>query len=316
MPRGKEQWHPTVWTHPGLRGLRLPPLLALSVLLLACRGAGSPQGGAITVEDAGGRALSLDSPPSRIVSLVPSMTELVVELGGADRIVGRTRYDLHPDIQEAPALGGGLDPNLETLLDLSPDLVLATPTEDLRPTVERLEALGVPVYLGRTVTLSDLRRVALDLGTLLGGESRRGAVAFVDSLDVGLDALRTRNEGRNPPTVFYLVWNDPPMTVGPGSYLHDLLLAAGGDNVFGDAPNPWPQVNLEEILHRDPDWIVLPGASGEDTAPLDWIRSAPGWRELRAVQEGQVIVVEANLFNRPGPHVLQAARTLARGIHP
>lgn len=268
------------------------------------------------VEDADGRRLSLPSPPSRIVSLVPSMTEMVVALGGAERIVGRTRYDRHPEVLHALALGGGLDPNLETLLQLSPDLVLATPTEDLRPTVERLEALGIPVHRGRTVSLDDHRRLTLDLGTLLGGDAPRAARAFVDSLDLGLAALEASHAGRPAPTVFYLVWNDPPMTVGPGSYLHDLIQAAGGDNVFGDASAAWPQVGLEEILHRDPDWVVIPGAEGGDPARLEWIRAAPGWRELRAVRDGRVAVVEADLFNRPGPRVLEAARTLAGHLHP
>ncbi len=305
-----------MWTHPGLRGLRLHPLL-ITILLLGCgSGSGDPRTDGIALEDAGGGHPPVEALPSRIISLVPSMTEMVVALGGGRRIVGRTRYDRDPEVADAPALGGGLDPNLEALLELRPDLVLATPTEDLRGTVERLEALGIPVYRGRTVTLDDLRAVTMELGTLLGGEARQAAQAFVDSLDLGLAALEAAHGGEATPSLFYLVWNDPPMTVGPGSYLHELIQAAGGENLFWDASAPWPQVNLEEILHRDPDWVVLPGASEEDTAPLEWIRTTPGWRELRAVREGNLIVVEAELFNRPGARVLQAARTLAGRIHP
>lgn len=305
-----------MWTHPGLRGLCLRPLLVAS-LLVAC-GSGSEQlpPDTLVLEDAAGRPLSIASPPARIVSLVPSMTEMVVALGGAHRIVGRTRYDRDPAVLQATALGGGLDPNLEALLDLRPDLVLATPTEDIRPTVERLDALGIPVYRGRTVTLEDLRHLTLDLGTLLGGDAPRAAGSFLDSLDQGLAALEAGQRGEPPPSVFYLVWNDPPMTVGPGSYLDDLIQAAGGINIFHDASAPFPQVNLEEILHRDPDWVVLPGASGDDGAPLEWIRTTPGWRELRAVRDGNLAVVEADLFNRPGSRVLQAARVLAGHIHP
>jgi len=305
-----------VWTHPGIRGLRLHSLF-VTILLAACgSGSGDPGTDGTALDDAGGGGLSVEPPPSRIISLVPSMTEMVVELGGAHRIVGRTRYDRQPEIADAPALGGGLDPNLEALLDLRPDLVLATPTEDLRATVERLEALGIPVYRGRTVSLDDLRAVTLEMGTLLGGDAPQAARAFVDSLDLGLATLEAAHGEEPTPALFYLVWNDPPMTVGPGSYLHDLIQAAGGENLFGDASTPWPQVNLEEVLHRDPDWVVLPAASAEDTAPLEWIRTAPGWRELRAVREGNLIVVEAELFNRPGVRVLHAARTLAGHIHP
>jgi iron complex transport system substrate-binding protein len=244
------------------------------------------------------------------------MTDIVVLLGATDRLVARTRYDQGEEVAHLPSLGGGLDPNLESLVALRPDLVLVTPTEDLRPIVERLEALGIPLYAGSTVTLEDLVRLTTNLGRLLGPDAAHAAGIFLDSLDHGLAELSRGFSGRARPSVFYLVWSDPPMTVGPGSYLDDLITVSGGRNVFGDARSPWPQVNLEEILHRNPDWVILPGAGPGDPAPLESIRNAPGWRELAAVREGRVAVVEAELFNRPGARVLEAARTLGEHLHP
>jgi len=244
------------------------------------------------------------------------MTDMVVHLGAAHRLVARTRYDRGEEVGHLPSLGGGLDPNLEALVALRPDLVLVTPTEDLRPVVERLEALGIPLYAGSTVTLGDLVRLTTNLGQLLGPETAAAAGVFLDALDHGLSQLSQGVAGRTRPSVFYLVWNDPPMTAGPGSYLDDLITASGGINLFGDARSAWPQVNLEEILHRNPDWVILPGAGPDDPHPLEWIRNAPGWRELAAVREGRVAVVEAELFNRPGARVLEAARTLGEHLHP
>jgi len=309
---------PAVWTHPDSGPRRFPlPFLLLALLALGCRPGIAPyEGSPTTLLDDGGRVIALTAPPTRIVSLVPSMTDMVVLLGATHRLVARTRYDRGTEVAHLPSLGGGLDPNLEALVALRPDLVLVTPTEDLRPTVQRLEALGIPVYAGSTVTLEDLVRLTGNLGQILGPEAADAAGAFLDSLHHGLEALSRGFVDRPSPTVFYLVWNDPPMTVGPGSYLDDLISAAGGTNLFGDAPGPWPQVNLEEILHRNPDWVILPGASPDDPSPREWIGSAPGWRELEAVRGGRVAVVEANLFNRPGARFLEAARTLGGHLHP
>lgn len=292
--------------------------LAGLATLLACGAPGEtpPPGAGPTLRDDAGRSFDLATPPARIISLVPSATEMIVALGAADRLMARTRYDQAPELAHLPSLGGGLDPNLEAVVALRPDLVVVTPDDDLRPTVGRLEALGIPVYSGRSGTIADLQRLAENLGALLGGDSRVRAAAFLDSLQVGFETLERRAEALPHPSVLYLVWHDPPMTAGPGSYLDDLVRAAGGRSTFGDQPTAWPTVSVEEILRRDPDWVVLAEGNPAAGQRLRWIRSAPGWRELRAVREGRVAVVEADLFNRPGPRVLEAARTLAGILHP
>lgn len=303
-----------------MRTAPLAPLPLLCLLAAACTGPGDAQPlqhpPPVEVLDDRGERLALPAPPSRIVSLVPSATDLLVALGAADRLVGRTRYDRAPELDGVASLGGGLDPNLEALVALRPDLVIVSPFEAARAALSRLEGMGIPLYAARTGTLEDVRTLAGNLGHLLGPPMADRARVLLDSLEAGLEALaRERADGPRP-TVFYLVWDNPPMTVGPGSYLDDLIRAAGGRNVFDDAPSPWPQVSLEEIVRRQPDWVILSGREAGGEERLRWIREAPGWRELRAVQEGRVQVVEGDLFNRPGPRLLEAARTLAASIHP
>ena len=126
-----------------------------------------------------------------------------------------------------------------------------------------------------------------------------------------LVAVSESTAGREHPSIYYVVWHDQPTTAGPATFINELIEIAGGRNVFADAPAQWPQVSLETIVSRQPDVIVLP--SGDDqTLDLRRLRARVGWRDLRAVREGRVIHVDAELFNRPGPRVAEAARQLAQ----
>ncbi len=289
-------------------------------VLAACSADPAPReeaaAGEESVRDAAGRLHATSTQPQRVISLVPSATELILALGAGDRLVARTRYDEQRELAPLPSLGGGLDPNLEAVTALRPDLVVVTPDGDLRPTVGRLEALGVPVFSASSGTVDAFRELALTMGAVLGGEATARASALVDSLDAGLEQLRRRTADGPRPSVLYLVWHDPPMTTGPGGYLDDLIRAAGGRSTFDDQPVAWPTVSVEEIVRRNPDWVILAERDPDSGERLRWIREAPGWRELAAVREGRVAVVESALFNRPGPRMLEAARTLAAILRP
>ena len=131
----------------------------------------------------------------------------------------------------------------------------------------------------------------------------------------GLRSVREAVAGRERTSVFYVVWYDPPTTSAAGTFIDELIQLAGGRNVFADAPGLWPQVSMEEVVRRQPDIILV---SQTESTPIDLERfsSAVGWRELRAVREGRLVRVDANLYNRPGPRVAEAAQRLARLLHP
>ena len=258
-------------------------------------------------------AASAKRPPQRIVSLIPSATEIIVALGAAERLVARSDYDVDPALAHLPSVGPGLSPNLEQLTVLQPDLVIAWPDNPSRSLIGRLSDLGVEIYTPQVQTLADIKGTARELGRILGVEP--AAESLVTSVEAELEALRTAVAGRERPAVFYVVWYDPPTTTGAGTYIHELIEIAGGRNVFEDAPGLWPRVSLEEVVRRQPDVLLL-SQTEENPIDIELLSSAVGWRELGAVRDGKVVPVDANLFNRPGPRVAETARRLAQLLHP
>jgi len=290
--------------------------MALAVLLALAPSAGcrapevSPGEGARVSDDAG-REVPLAPAPRRIVSLLPSATELLLALGAADRLVARTGYDTQTALAHLPSLGRTLAPELESVQALRPDLVLA-PSETLAPGVaSRLRALGTRVFEVDAQRLDEVLSTTRRVATLVG-EPRRGD-SLSHALERELDALAGALAGAEPVDALYLVWHSPPLVAGRGTYVDDLLAAAGGRNVFSDVLG-WAEVSLEEVVERDPRYLVVPRGEGHSLQP-GWLVEEAGWRSLRAVREGRMLVVDSDLFNRPGPAVAEAAWTLARGLH-
>ncbi len=282
------------------------PLLLCGLLIAAACSCGREAKRADVAADAEG-------PAQRIVSLIPSVTETIVALGATDRLVARSSFDTDPALAHLPSVGLGLTPSLEQLTLLEPDLIVAWPDNASRSVIGRLEDLGVEVYSPSIQTLADVERTTRELGERLGLE--RAAASLSSAIDTELDAIRRTVAGRERPAVFYVVWYDPVTTTGSGTYIQELIEIAGGRNLFEDAPGLWPTVSLEEVVRRQPD-IVLLSQTEEIPIDVERLRAAPGWRELRAVREGRVEQIDADLYNRPGPRVTEAARQLAHLLHP
>ena len=267
----------------------------------------------VEITDDGGRVVRLATPARRVISLIPSATETLVALGAADRVVGRTRYDVAPEIASRPSVGGGLDPSVEAIVGLRPDVVIGWENDKRQAVREKLTAVGVPVVSLRTDDTTDVFRNVATLGRLTGRDS--AAAALQRSLRAELDEVRRSVAGRPTPSVFYVVFNDPPMTAGPQTFIGQLIGLAGGRSAFPEVRQPWPTVSMEELVRRQPDVVVLPVGEFVSNA-ADRLRGRAGWRELRAVRDGRVVTVPANLANRPGPHLGEAARALRAALHP
>jgi len=301
------------------------PLVRLAVttfaaaLLAACGGdAGArrpsaPADSSVSVVDDAGRTVTLPHPARRIVALVPAVTETVIALGAADRLVGRTDYDRGPAVERLPSVGGGLDPSLEKLVSLHPDVVLGWETSGRTELRDRLTALGIPVFSVKTEDTTDVFRSLRNLGRLMARE--RAADSAAAAIRGELDAVRASVAGAPRPSVFFVVWNDPPMTAGPRTFVSHVIEVAGGRNAFADQQALWPNVSLEEIVRRQPDFVVVP-VGEQGTVRLEGLKTAVGWRELRAVREGRVVSVPAQVVNQPGPHLAEAARAMRDAIHP
>ncbi len=334
----RRSWIPRAGKSPGWKGLR-SLALALAVISAASGcGPGSedsrsgPEGrdragtdpareaaeaepsGHATVLDDLGRTVQVEPEARRVVSLLPSATELVLALGVENRLLARTRHDRDPRIQDLPDLGGGMNPNLESVGRLAPDLVIAWADAGDGRLVARLKDLGIRTYAAESESVEDVLRHTERLGHLLGVEAR--ADSLKEALERGLQEVAATTADASPPSVFYVVWHDPPVTTGRGTYLDSLITVAGGRNVFGDVGSGWPQVSLEEAVRRNPDAVVAAGTHDGTEPEPDWLRDRSGWREMEAVRAGRVLVVDPDLFNRPGPRMVEAARALAAFLHP
>ena len=289
---------------------------AAALLLAGCGEArpdgNDPPGGAgVAAVDDVGRQVTLPRPAGRVVSLVPSITDLVVALGASDRLVARTDYDENPAVADLPSVGGGLDPSLEVLAGLRPELVIAWAERSPRLT-RRLAEMGVPVFMVQTQDTTDALGAIERMGTLLGQDGE--AASLLHGLRHDVAEVRASVRDRPRRSVLYLVGVDPPRTAGPETFAVQLVGVAGGETVFPDVAG-WPQVSLEQVVRRDPDVILLP-VGRHDAVVAERMREMPGWRDLRAVREGRVHPIPVDVVNRPGPAMGRTARILRDAIHP
>jgi iron complex transport system substrate-binding protein len=247
----------------------------------------------------------------RVVSLVPSMTDAIVALDATDRLVGRTRYDTAPEVAELPSVGGGLDPSIEALIALEPDLVIGWESAEYRGLRSRLEASGIVFHATSIEDTTDVFRSLDELGMLLDLSDR--AARLSAAVRESLAAVSASGLRHPKPTVFYALLGDPPRTAGRRTFVGQLIEVAGGVPAFAELYDGWPKVSLEAVLAAQPDVIVVPT---DDTAAEVTRAFAvePGWRDLRAVREGRIVVIPADLLNRPGPHLGGVARTLHEAL--
>lgn len=296
-------------------------LIAALVMLAGCAPDTRPVPTGAVVDDAG-RLHTVSAPRARIVSLVPAVTETLVALGAAERLVARTRYDEQPELASLPVVSGVLEPSVEVLAGMSTDLVVMWPSGGNGSAIGgRLDHVGIEWYGSAIHTVADFERHARNLGRLLDLESQ--AESVITSVRADLVDAKGSWSGQSPARIFYVVQMDPPMTVGPGTFLDSIFAAGGAANVFADIEGDWPLVSLEEVVWRDPDYVVVPvSAYGTPTvrpndpdASLDQLASSAAWSLIPAVAAGRVLSVDASLFGRPGPRMGEAARYLAYRIH-
>ena len=283
-------------------------VVALVLPLAACV-RDAPRAVARPSADDFGDTLLLREAPRRIVSLNPSTTELLFAIGAGGRLVGRTTYDRWPGAALAiPDLGAGLRPNVESVLAARPDLVLLYASDDNRDAARRLRAAGVATAAYRVDRIADFRRVTLALGGLTGDSI--AARATVDSVGATIARVRAATASLPRPTVFWPLYDQPLLATGGGSFLNELIDLAGGSNIYAFLPEPSPRITVEDLLQRDPEVILL---SPESRARY---LAEPRWRALRAVRGNRLLAVDTTLVFRPGPRLGEAARSVARLLHP
>jgi iron complex transport system substrate-binding protein len=289
---------------------RLARLAAFVVVLTA-----SPVD-AVTLRDMLGREVTLAAPPARIVSLVPSVTEIVFSLGAQDRLVGRTDFcDYPPAVLKKPSVGGMVNPSLETIVALKPDLIVATDEGNREETVRQLERLRIPTYLVHANRVEETVDLIARVGALTGRQA--DVSRLTGDMLQRIETVRRAVAPFPRPRVLYVLWPDPLIVPGRASMLTELIEIAGGASITAGDADAYPRFSLEAAVARAPEVIILADHStGASTAG----RAAPEkWQRLisvPAIRAGRLHSADLSILHRYGPRVPEGLETLARMIHP
>lgn len=282
-------------------------------LALAILAAAAAPVSAFTIADMRGRQVTLSATPQRIISLVPSVTELIFALGGQDRLVGVTDFcDWPAEAKHKPSVGGMISPSLEIIVSLRPDLVIATDDGNREETLAQLERLHIPVFLVHAHRLAEVKEVTTRLGVLTGRETAVGPL--VERFDARIRSVATAVAAAPRPRVLYVLWPDPLIVPGRDAIVTELIGLAGGASITANERSDYPRYSIEAAVAFAPEVIIL-ARHGTGSGPIardKWDRLV----SVPAVKAGRVHAVDGNLMHRYGPRLAEGLEQLARAIHP
>jgi iron complex transport system substrate-binding protein len=287
--------------------------VARALFFLIFLTSGTPAFASRTVTDELGRTVVVPDRPHRVVCLAPSLTETVYELGGGDSIVGVSDYTTFPEAARSkPSVGNLTHPAVEKIIALDPDLVLLEAHINRQETIHQLEELSLPAFVVEPQGLTGILRMVRSVGDATNHSEE--AESLVKRLSEKRDAVAARVKGQSRPKVLVVIWYEPVLTAGNKAFITDVIAAAGGESVTADIPQVWPQISMEEVVNRSPDFLLLiKELHGGIT--LDLLKSRAGWDRLVAVRDARVVYVDEKL-ELPSPSVFEALEELARTLHP
>jgi cobalamin transport system substrate-binding protein len=281
---------------------------------LQARSQGSAAPASREFTDEVGRTVRIPQPVRRIVSLAPSLTETVYALGLEDKLVGDTDYCDYPaDATKKHKVGGAINPNMEEVAALKPDVVLVVKSLNRLETVRALEQIGIPVYSTDPHTVKDVVASMKKLSGVLGSQEAGDAVN--EKLENRLAAVHAKLNGVAAKRVMFVVWTEPLISVGRKTFIADVLEQAGGMSVV-ESKQDWPQFSLEEAVRLQPEYLVFASSHSETVQnDMEALALKPGWSAMDAVKKRKIAIV-SDAINRPGPRIVEAVEELARQLHP
>ena len=250
--------------------------------------------------------------PKSIVALSPSAAEILFAVGAGDQVSAVSEFTDYPAEAKAKPIVGGFDGktlSIETIMSFKPDLVYLT--EGMHNfLISTLESNGIAYYISKGESIASVEQEILDVGKLTGHEKE--AKKVVDDMEKKLKkAAGVSVKMGSPVKVYYEVWNAPYMSVGTNSFIHDVIVKAGGENIFGDLIDAYPMVSEESIISREPAAIIIPASSGLEPSAVG-LRN--GWSDIPAVKNGKVFVVDDNVYTRPGPRIADVVLELSERL--
>jgi len=267
-----------------------------------------------SVTDQVGRTLVVPENPRRVIALAPSITEIIYDLGQEKRLVGVTQYSTYPSEAEAlPRVGSYVRLDIEKIVVLKPDLCLAIKDGNPKHIVDKIVALGIPVYVINPRNLQQIMDTITRLGSLLHAEQE--ATALVSGMEKRIGQVQTQvKKGRHKPRVFFQIDAEPLFSAGTDTFIHELIELAGGINTTAGEV-PYPRYSWEDIIVLQPEMVLISSMAG-GLAPEYLLQSWKKWDQLSAVINDQIFVVDAELFDRPTPRLVDGLEVIAAIIHP
>ena len=268
-----------------------------------------------TYTDDMGREVSIDEAPEKIVSHVPPITEILFALGLGEKVVGVSDYCDYPEeAKSKPSVGDYYNPSLERIVDLEPDLVL---TDGHSESVQQIDSLGITMVVIDPKDIEGIYRDIELLGKITGVEANAEKLVNDMKEDVAHIVEQVKDAARIK--TFYVIDATDlsnPWTAGPGSFVDSLITMAGGENIAGEAPGAWVEFSVEQIVSSNPEIIIIPAAHGTAIISPESLEEHPAWREISAVKNGRVYVIDGDLVDGFGPRIVQGLEEIARIIHP
>ncbi len=264
----------------------------------------------ISVTDDTGAAVTLKQQARRIVTLAPHLAETLFAAGAGDRLVGTVDYSDYPEAaKKVPRVGGYSRVDLEAVVALKPDLIIAWYSGNAPANIEKLRGFGFPVYVSQPDRIEDVAREIERIGRLAG--TSQAADAAAENFRARLDGLRREYEKKARVRTFYQIWKQPLSTVGGRQIISSVIRLCGGDNVFGDLQALAPVVSVEAVVSTDPEAIV---ASGMGEARPEWLDDWKRWPAITAVARNNLFFVPPELIQRHTPRLLDGAEVLCRHL--
>jgi iron complex transport system substrate-binding protein len=284
--------------------------MALLLLALASQATAGDQV-PLSMRDDRGVTVRLDAPPRRVVSLAPSLTEIVFLLGRQELLAGVTRYCNFPAAAAAlPKVGGVSDPDVERVIALSPDLVLCTTDGNPREKVRALEEMGIPCFAVSPQDLAAVFAAIRRVGALVGAAGRGEAEAAALRRRADRARATARGEGPEAPRVLFAVSTSPVIAAGAGTFMDELVRLSGGRNVVAGLAGRYPRLSVEDLVALRPDMVFVAGMTGVERFPEEVTR----WVEIPAFRDGAVVTLDGDIVTRPGPRLVTALEQVSAAI--